>query len=290
MSIGKPLTEAAAPTATCASLAASSGSAQVASAVDAQSALPRVPIGDVMVHAIREAECVDHVMKELAAGRGGWIATVNLDHLWRLRRCPQFAAAYREVTVVVADGTPLVWASRLQGAPVPERVAGSDLIHSLTKAAGARGRRVFLLGGNPGTAEAAAARLQAASPGLVIAGTCCPELGFEKSPTRMAELRQQLASARPDIVFVALGAPKQELFIQVARDVLPQAWWIGVGISFSFVAGEIQRAPRWVQRLGLEWVHRLCQEPRRLWSRYLWHGPPFAARLFGQALWRRLRS
>jgi N-acetylglucosaminyldiphosphoundecaprenol N-acetyl-beta-D-mannosaminyltransferase len=279
MSLGKQVTERppAAPADQCSASAL---------AVD----LPRIRLGDLQVHAIREAECVAHVMRQLACGRGGWIATVNLDHMWRLRRCPEFAAAYRETTVIVADGMPLVWASRLQGTPLPERVAGSDLIFSLSKAAGEHGRRVFLLGGNPGTAAAAAERLRAAYPNLTVAGTCCPELGFEKDPARMQQLREQLVQAAPDIVYVALGAPKQELFIRSMRAALPGAWWIGVGISFSFVAGEIRRAPRWLQRIGLEWVHRLRQEPRRLWNRYLWHGPPFAARLFGQALWRRLRS
>lgn len=243
----------------------------------------------VDLHVLDQRTCVERTMSELAAGRGGWIATANLDHLWRLRRDPAFARAYGAATLRVADGMPLVWASRLQGVPLPERVAGSDLIHSLTAAAARHGRSVFLLGGNPGTAERAAERLTAAAPGLRVVGTCCPPFGFERDPVQLDNLRRQLRDSRADVVFVALGAPKQEFLIEAVREVLPAAWWIGVGISFSFVAGEVQRAPRWVQRLGLEWLHRLVQEPRRLARRYLWHGPPCALRLFAKALWARWR-
>jgi N-acetylglucosaminyldiphosphoundecaprenol N-acetyl-beta-D-mannosaminyltransferase len=223
-------------------------------------------------------------------GQGGWIATANLDHLRRLQQPGEFRRVYEQADVVVADGMPVVWACRVQGTPVPERVAGSDLIRSLSVAAARARRSVYLLGGEPGTAEAAATRLVESAPGLVIAGTRCPPFGFERDPAQLEELRAALAAARPDVVFVALGSPKQELLIARLRDALPGAWWIGVGISFCFVAGTVRRAPRWLQRLGLEWLHRLVQEPRRLWARYLWSGPPFVVRLFAGALRGRLRG
>jgi N-acetylglucosaminyldiphosphoundecaprenol N-acetyl-beta-D-mannosaminyltransferase len=250
----------------------------------------QVRIDDLRLHAVTQDECVQLVMQQLHAGKGGWIATANIDHLWHLRRHPEFRAAYAATTLRVADGMPLIWISRIQGTKLPERVAGSDLIHSLSHAAAVRGRRVFLLGGNAGIAERAAACLCATNPGLQVAGTACPPHGFEKNPEQLAAVRAQLAASGADLVFVALGAPKQELFIAGMRDALPNAWWMGVGISFSFVAGEIRRAPRWMQRTGCEWLHRLAQEPRRLCRRYLWNGPPFAARLLGQALWRRFRG
>jgi N-acetylglucosaminyldiphosphoundecaprenol N-acetyl-beta-D-mannosaminyltransferase len=252
--------------------------------------LPTVTLMGVQLHAIRQQECVAHVLAELAAGRGSLVATANLDHLRRLQQDAPFQAAYQKATLVVADGMPLVWACHLQGTPIPERVAGSDLIHSLTAGAAAAGRSVFLLGGDPGTAEAAAAQLKALYPGLHIAGTCCPPFGFERDPARLQEVLAQVRSSAADIVYVALGSPKQELLIAAVHTTLPQACWIGVGISFSFVSGEVQRAPRWLQRLGLEWVHRLVQEPRRLWTRYLVHGLPFALRLFASALRQRWRK
>lgn len=238
------------------------------------SQLPEVVLASVRVHAITQAQCVAHVIASLEANRGGWIATANLDHMRRLRHMDQFRRAYAAASVVVADGMPLIWAARLQGSPLPERVAGSDLIYSLTAGAVARSRSVFFLGGDPGSAEAAAESLAQDNPGLRVAGTYCPPMGFEKDPVQMEKLRLAVQENSPDVVFVALGSPKQELLIHEIRPLLPNAWWIGVGISFSFVSGAIRRAPRWVQGLGLEWSHRLLQEPRRLGERYLWHGPP----------------
>lgn len=252
--------------------------------------LPEVVVAGVRLHAISQPVCVDHVMRSLAARRGGWIATANIDHLRRLQQPGEFRRCYDNATVVVADGMPVVWASRLQGTPLPERVAGSDLIHSLSAAAAVNGYSVFLLGGDPGTADMAAARLQQDHEGLAVAGTACPGVGFEKDAQQMDDLLSVLSSTRPDIVFVALGSPKQELLIDRLRDRLPAAWWIGVGISFSFVCGDVRRAPRWMQRLGMEWLHRLVQEPKRLWARYVWHGPPFAWRLFAGSLSARWKS
>lgn len=252
--------------------------------------LPAVVLLGVRLHAVREPQLVAHVMDELDAGRGGFLATANLDHLRRLQRPGPFRDAYAAATVVVADGMPLVWACRLQGTPIPGRVAGSDLIRSLPAAAARHRRSVFLLGGDPGMAEAAAAQLAREAPGLRVVGTLCPPFGFERDEMARRELREALAAARPDIVFVALGSPKQELLIAEWHALLPAAWWIGVGISFSFVAGGVRRAPRWMQRLGIEWLHRLAQEPRRLFVRYIVHGLPFAVVLFAKALavrWRR---
>jgi N-acetylglucosaminyldiphosphoundecaprenol N-acetyl-beta-D-mannosaminyltransferase len=245
-------------------------------------------IGGVRLHAIDRRRCIAEVLGALAAGRGGWIATANVDHLRRLRIDESFRTAYAGATLRVADGMPILWAGRLQGTPLPERVAGSDL--TVEMAAAAAGRSLFLLGGDEGMAEAAAAELRRRHPALRIAGTLCPAFGFEKDPAAMALLCSALSTARPDIVYVALGSPKQELLIQELHGLLPHAWWIGVGISFSFVAGTVQRAPRWVQRIGCEWVHRLAQEPRRLAKRYLVHGIPFTLRLFAGAVARRLRG
>jgi N-acetylglucosaminyldiphosphoundecaprenol N-acetyl-beta-D-mannosaminyltransferase len=256
----------------------------------APSALPSVTLAGVRLHAIDEAQCIAHILGELASGRGGVVATANLDHVRRLQQPGPFRDAYAAADVVTVDGMPVVWACRIQGTPVPGRVAGSDLMRSLPAAAAAAGRSVFLLGGDPGAGAAAAARLCAASPALRVAGIECPPVGFEKDAAHFAALRTRLQAAAPDLVFVALGSPKQEFVIRDLRAALPRAWWLGVGISFSFVAGDVKRAPRWLQRLGLEWLHRLIQEPRRLARRYLVDGLPFAAALFARAAWTRLRG
>lgn len=252
-------------------------------------ARPRLQLHGVTFDAITEQACIGRVISTLAAERGGWIITSNLDHLYRAQYDAEFRAMLDEADLVVADGMPLIWASRLQGEPLPERVAGSTMVSSLAQAAAAHGRSIFLLGGEPGVAEEAAAKLTTRYPALRIAGQFCPPMGFETDEKQMRQLRDALQAAQPDIVYVALGSPKQERLIRQLRAEFPDTWWIGVGISLSFLAGRVRRAPRWVQKLGLEWVHRLAQEPRRLARRYLVDGLPFACRLFAVAALRRLR-
>ncbi len=235
--------------------------------------------------ALSEQQCVEHIVRELGAGRGGWVVTANSDHLRRLVRDQAFAKLCRQASLLVADGMPLVWASRAQGTPLPERVAGSSLICTLSAAAADQGCSVFLLGGEAGTAEQAAEVLGSRYPGLRIAGTCCPWIG--QSPTRderdIRAVSGTLTRTQPDIVFVALGSPKQEFVIDRLRGVLPRAWWLGVGISFSYLSGRVRRPPAWMRQAGLEWLGRLVQEPRRLRARYLRDDLPFCISLLLQA-------
>jgi N-acetylglucosaminyldiphosphoundecaprenol N-acetyl-beta-D-mannosaminyltransferase len=249
---------------------------------------PMIHVRGVGFHAVTEQQCIAWIMAELEARRGGWALTANLDHLRRLVRTKEYAALCAGATLVVADGMPVVWASRVQGTPLPQRVAGSDLVSSLSGAAAATGRSVYLLGGDPGTAEDAAGVLSKRFPGLCIAGFHCPAMGFEKEPRTSHQIERLIRQASPDIVYVALGSPKQERLIASLRAAFPGVWWLGVGVSFSFLCGRVRRAPRWVQAIGCEWVHRLLQEPSRLAGRYLRDDLPFAAGLFVRVAGRRL--
>jgi N-acetylglucosaminyldiphosphoundecaprenol N-acetyl-beta-D-mannosaminyltransferase len=252
--------------------------------------LPIVNMPHVSLHAITEEQCIARILDELDAGRGGVVVTPNLDHWRRLSVDPDFADLYRQADIVVADGMPLVWSSMLYGTPLPERVAGSSLISTLTAAAAGRGRSIFLLGGAPGAADATADVLRQRHPELNVCGTLCPEFGFEKDEAAMSHIIATLASAEPDIVYVGLGSPKQEKLAARLRSLVPQAWWLGIGVSFSFMSGQIKRAPRWMQRSGLEWVHRLAKEPRRMAQRYLVEDLPFAISALGGAIETRLRG
>jgi N-acetylglucosaminyldiphosphoundecaprenol N-acetyl-beta-D-mannosaminyltransferase len=263
---------------------------RVASFAAAAAELPCVYLRGIRVHAVTEAQSVEYVLQSLKAGHGGWLVTPNLDHLRRLCGDRKLRALYSHATLVVPDGMPLVWAARLQGTPLPERVAGSSLILTLSAAAAAQGRTMFLLGGEPGTADGAANVLRQRWPGIRIVGTHCPPMGFEQDETQVRHVIQRLQDADPDIVYVALGSPKQEWLIAQLRGYLPRAWWLGIGISFSFISGHVRRAPRWMQNAGLEWVHRLCQEPRRLAKRYLVWGLPFAGSLLTSAVAHRLQG
>jgi N-acetylglucosaminyldiphosphoundecaprenol N-acetyl-beta-D-mannosaminyltransferase len=250
----------------------------------------RVELMGVEIDCVDESKAIAIALEGLSADVGGWICPTNLDVLRQCFESAEIRELVQGADVVVADGMPLIWASRLAGRPLPERVAGSSLIETLPRAAAGVGASVFLLGGNPGAAEAAAARLTAANPSLRIAGSLCPPFGFERDPQALAEIEAELRRTQPDIVFVGLGFPKQEHLITRLRPVLPRAWFVSCGISFSFVSGEVSRAPGWIQRIGMEWLHRLLQEPRRLFRRYVVLGLPFLARVVSRAVASRYRT
>jgi N-acetylglucosaminyldiphosphoundecaprenol N-acetyl-beta-D-mannosaminyltransferase len=251
--------------------------------------LRHVTIDGMRLACLDEAGVVDHIADALAERRGGWVVTANVDHLLHLRN-PASAYLYEEADLVVADGMPLLWAARLQGTPLPGRVAGSDLIWSIPARAAAEGHSIYLLGGAPGTAARAASRLLEAYPALRIAGLASPLVSDPATPNELAEIRRELERTAPEIVFLALGSPKQEKAIAALRDCLPASWWIGVGAGFSFVGGDLRRAPVWLQRIGLEWLHRLLQEPRRLGARYLRRNLPYAVGLLVRSAALRLRG
>jgi N-acetylglucosaminyldiphosphoundecaprenol N-acetyl-beta-D-mannosaminyltransferase len=248
----------------------------------------RISLLGVAFDRVTERQAVHRIAEAVDAGEGGWVITPNVDILRQAVGHPDCAALLEQATLVLADGTPLVWASRLQGDPLPERVAGSDLVWSVTEMAAGRNAPVFLLGGEPGVADRAAGVLVRRFPGLVVAGTSCPPHGFDRDPALVAEVIETVRRAAPRIVIVALGFPKQEHLIQELRAVLPDAWMLGLGISLSFVAGDVARAPRALQVSGLEWFHRFAQEPRRLARRYLLHGLPFALYLLLRAAMTRM--
>lgn len=249
-----------------------------------------VSLMGVRFDALDEGQVIQRVIDALALGQGGWVITSNLDHLRRSRIDTDFHSMLSEANMVVADGMPLLWAARIQGTPLPDRVTGSSLVSTLARAASKAGRSLYLFGGDPGAAEGAARQLRSRWPELRIAGCCCPPVGFEHDLEQAGRITDALVTARPDIVYVALGSPKQERLIRKLRHRLPSAWWIGVGISLGFLSGQVHRAPRWMQRAGLEWAHRLVQDPPRLAGRYLVYGLPFAGRLLGSALAGRLRK
>ena len=256
-------------------------------------AFDRVQLDGTGIDRITEDEVVAVVREAITLGRGGRILTPNVDILRRAQRDARVRVHLDDADLIVADGMPLVWASRLSGAPLPERVAGSSLIWSLSRGLGYDGRSIFVVGGAPGVggrkdgAARAAERLAEECAGLRIAGTSCPPFGFEKKKRGYAEFRAEIVRAEPDLVFVGLGFPKQEAVITRLRAEMPKAWFIGCGAAVNFVAGDVDRAPRWMQKTGLEWAHRLGTEPGRLAGRYLKHDAPYAMRLLAGAASRR---
>jgi N-acetylglucosaminyldiphosphoundecaprenol N-acetyl-beta-D-mannosaminyltransferase len=233
----------------------------------------RVRIGHVWIDALGFAEALTEIEQLVAAGRGGAVFTPNVDHVVTAEDDEAFRAAYAAASLSLADGQPLIWASRLLGTPLPAKISGSDLVLPLMDFAGRRGWRVYLLGGRPGAAAAAAERFQR-ELGVEIAGVDTPSIDLARESQDDA-ITERIRGARAHLVLVALGAPKQELWIHRVRERIRPAVAIGVGATLDFIAGHVRRAPAWMSRHGLEWLFRLSQEPRRLARRYLLKDPRF---------------
>lgn len=240
------------------------------------------------IHSVTRKQTVKHLIDCSLSGVGGWIVTPNLDIVRRYRNSVTFRNLIATSTLNVADGMPLVWISRVKGQSLPERVNGTDLMFDVCDAAAKAGRSVFFLGGNPGSAEHTAAAMLKDYPELIVAGCHCPEFGFEKDIENVAEIAEILSKANPDIVFVGLGSPKQDVLINMLQLKLPSMWWLGVGVSFSFISGELVRAPDWAKTSGFEWGYRLIAEPKRLAKRYLLQGIPFLAVTLVVSVYERL--
>jgi N-acetylglucosaminyldiphosphoundecaprenol N-acetyl-beta-D-mannosaminyltransferase len=234
----------------------------------------RVLIGDLPVDAVTLPEALAVIAQMVEGRAGGTVFTPNVDHVVLARQSDKLRRAYAAVDLSVPDGMPIVWASRLLGTPLPEKVSGSDLVPALMSLAEAMNWRVYLLGGGKGIAARAALRLRTLHPHLHVVG-CTPPLLDPERPGSIDASVQAVHAAAPDLVLVALGAPKQELWIQAAAQALRPAVLLGVGASLDFLAGSVSRAPAWVSAAGLEWAYRLAREPRRLWRRYLVRDPRF---------------
>jgi N-acetylglucosaminyldiphosphoundecaprenol N-acetyl-beta-D-mannosaminyltransferase len=214
------------------------------------------------------------------------VCTGNVDHLALLKEDAEFRAIYSSAALVLADGMPIVWLSRLRPdtADLLERVAGSDLLLELCRASAWTGLKLYFLGGMPGSAEAAKAVLEERFPGVQICGTYCPPKETFDTPEEQAHIAERIRQANPDVLLVGLGAPKQEKWIARHKMQLSVPVSIGVGGSFEMAAGMVMRAPRLIQKTGMEWAWRLLQDPKRLYKRYICTDLPLLLSLTSDAL------
>lgn len=255
----------------------------------------RVRIDDLKFDRVTMGQAVRRIVRMAKRhDRPRYVCTGNLDHLVIAERDPEFKAAYENADFVVADGKPVVWLSRLAKRPtesiLPERVAGSDLFWHLAKASHETKLRLFLLGGVEGSADAAVAEIKKRYPKARIAGTYCPPFKTFGTEEEQANIRRAVRAARPDILLVAFGAPKQEKWIAANKDRLRVPVSIGVGGSFEMAAGFLERAPLWVQNIGMEWFYRFAQQPKRLFQRYFVDDLPYLAGATVRAVEHRLTA
>lgn len=222
---------------------------------------------DVSVNVPHWVALERHVSGRLRAGEGFALATINVDHLVKLRQDARFRAAYAAQDLVVADGHPIMWLSHLAGRPV-ELIPGSDAILPLARIAAAHRKTMALVGSTGAALAAAKAYIEYQAPGSRIVATIAPPMGFEPAGASADLVLDEIAASGADMVLLALGAPKQEIFAAYGRERLGDVGFVSIGAGLDFMGGSQVRAPEWMRAFALEWFWRLLQEPKRMIPRY----------------------
>lgn len=221
-----------------------------------------------MVDRITFRQAVDKILAWAKSRDSHYVVTPNADHVLQLESDIVLQKVYSEASLVTCDGKPVLWASYLLGKPIPQSVTGSDLLPALCKYGASQSLKVALIGGPPGSAAAAGKRLVDAYPGLNVVWTYCPPLGFENDSLQSDFIVSEISRTDPDLVFVGVGAPKQEKWIHAHKGRIRTGVMLGIGAAIEFTAGTLPRAPKWMRRVGLEWAFRLLSDPKRLAIRY----------------------
>ena len=244
-------------------------------------AIERVNVLGVGIHSLNLATAVEHMATAVRERRKGYICVTGVHGVMEAQTDPAFRQILNRAFLCTPDGMPMVWLGKLNGQTAMSRVYGPDLMLEICRWSETSGCRHFFYGGAPGVAEELRERLTARFPALIVAGCFTPPF----RPLTAAEeldLQQTIRAARPDIMWVGLSTPKQEKFMAEYLSKLEVTLMVGVGAAFDFHSGRVRQSPRWMQRSGLEWFYRLCQEPRRLARRYLKNNPLFVLKIAGQ--------
>jgi N-acetylglucosaminyldiphosphoundecaprenol N-acetyl-beta-D-mannosaminyltransferase len=247
--------------------------------VGGESAIPRARLLGLPLDLLSLNELLSAVVRAVREGQSLTVMYLNVHCVNVAARDPAYSGALERADLVYCDGTGVKLGAQALGISVPQRMTGADWIHPLARLAAREDLSLFLLGGEPGSAEEAAARLQRENPGLRVAGTA-PGFGVG------AAILDEIRGARPDILLVGMGTPTQERWVELNREHLdvPVVWVVGA--LFDFVSGRIPRGPTWMTEHGLEWLCRLAAEPRKLWRRYLFGNPRFLVRVL-RARWEK---
>lgn len=214
-------------------------------------------------------ETLDAIDLLIQENKSAYVVTPNVDHIVQLETNKELQAVYANASLILTDGKPLLWIAKWYGTPIKEKISGSDLFPLLCKMAAEKGYKMFFLGAAEGVAAKAAENLCRKYDGLQIVGTYSPPIGFENNQSEMVKIKKMIIEAKPEILVVGLGCPKQEKFMYHYCKELGVPISFGLGASFDFEAGNIKRAPRWMADHGLEWLFRITQDPKRMAKRYL---------------------
>lgn len=232
--------------------------------------MSRLRFMNIEVDNITMDEALQSIEELIVEKKFSYVVTPNVDHIIQIENDSEFKIIYQNADLILTDGKPLIWISKFYKSPIIEKISGSDLFPLLCECAAKKGYKMFFLGAAEGVAEMAARNLTREHPGLDVVGTYSPPYGFENNDDEIKNIISLVTSAKPDILIVCLGAPKQEKFIYKYRNELSVPVSLGLGASLDFAAGNIKRAPRWMSEHGLEWLFRIMQDPKRLAKRYLY--------------------
>lgn len=228
----------------------------------------KIKLLNTYVNNITMEEVLNAIELMIKKGRKSYIIAVNVDVVMKIEQDTKLKHITDSADMVIVDGKPLVWISKLYKKPIKEKISGSDLVPRLCDLAKKRGYSIFIIGGKEGVAEKAKANLVAKYPGIVIDGAYAPPFGFENDQKELYKINEMISAASPDILIVCFGCPKQEKWIYENYYSYNAKVSICAGATVDFLAGNVKRCPRWMSNSGLEWVYRFSQEPKRLFKRY----------------------
>ena len=223
---------------------------------------------NTFINNVTMSETVEAIEQMIAADKKSYVVAINVDVVMKIEADPYLKKIVDDADMVLVDGKPLVWISKLHGRPLKEKVSGSDLVPLLCEVAAKNGYKVFIIGGKEGSAERAKQRLEEKLPDIQIVGTYAPPFGFEKDDAELEKINRMISQAHPDLLITCFGCPKQEKWIYENIEKYDAKVSICAGATVDFIAGNVTRAPRWMSEHGLEWFYRFLQEPRRMFRRY----------------------
>ena len=228
----------------------------------------RIRFLNTFVDNITMEEAVQRIDELISQRNSAYVVTPNLDHIVIMEKDKEFHEIYNNADLVVTDGKPLIWISKLLGSPIKEKISGSDLFPKMCSMCANRGYSIFILGAAEGVADKAAENLKASYSELNIVGTYSPPIGFENNEIELKKIASLIEQTRPDVLAVSLGSPKGEKFIYRHLKEYNIPLSISIGATIDFEAGNVKRAPKWMADHGFEWLYRITQDPKRLIKRY----------------------
>lgn len=230
--------------------------------------MEKQPLLNTYINNLTMPETIDKIEKMISSKNKSYVVAVNVDVIMKIENDPYLKEIVDNADMVLVDGKPLVWISKMYGRPLKAKISGSDLVPLLCDVAAQKGYSIFIIGGKDGIAEQAQKRLESKLPNIKIVGTYAPPMGFEKDEEELNKINSMISKAKPDLLIACFGCPKQEKWIYENINKYDAKVSICAGATVDFLAGNVKRAPRWMSEHGLEWFYRFLQEPKRMFKRY----------------------